>query len=178
MSPKKHHEISRFLDYLSYLDLGIGHDVRHAIDLGAGRGYLSRALADRILGLDVLAVDCKDELTQDARGLLLRTTMPERKHEERRGKLEHVTAFLDCDSVLALLEDWNGDRDKLLVALHACGDLTVEVLRAIIADTLRSTGRRNSLICVGCCYNRMDPSKSMPCESCLRYGPFRPKRSS
>jgi hypothetical protein len=173
MSPKKHHEISRFLDYLSYLDLGIGSVVRHAIDLGAGRGYLSRALAGRILGLDVLAVDYKDELTQDARGLLSRTTMPMGEDEERRGTLEHVTAFLDRDSVLALLENWNGDRDKLLVALHACGDLTVEVLRAVVADTLQSPpGRRNALVCVGCCYNRMDTSKSRACCGGLR-SPFK-----
>jgi protein-L-isoaspartate O-methyltransferase len=169
MTPKKQHEIARFLDYLVHLDdLGIGTSVRHAIDLGAGRGYLSRALADRAVGMDVLAVDYEDKVTQRARGIIelsSRKTLPVEEGEERYGVLEHVTAFLDRESVRALLEEWNGEREKLLVALHACGDLTVEVLRAVVEDTILRSGPKNVLVCVGCCYNRMDTSKSRAWDS-------------
>jgi len=54
----------------------------------------------------------------------------------------------------------------MMVALHACGSLTVDVLRTFLSDRARAPQakgvkrlwRPHSLVVVGCCYNLMSPS--------------------
>lgn len=54
----------------------------------------------------------------------------------------------------------------MLVALHACGSLTVDVLRTFLSNRARDSQAKDiehawtshSLVVVGCCYNLMSPS--------------------
>ncbi|EMD39703.1 hypothetical protein CERSUDRAFT_92196 [Gelatoporia subvermispora B] len=61
MSPKKAHEVDRMTQYIAQLlttTPGL-EGIRHAVDVGAGQAYLSRALRDD-LALHVLALDWSD----------------------------------------------------------------------------------------------------------------------
>ncbi|THH21568.1 hypothetical protein EW146_g41 [Bondarzewia mesenterica] len=76
MSPKKAHEVSRMASYIAHLtssSSGLKH-VKYIVDIGAGQGYLSRALAD--LGFHVLALD----------GSAVQTTGAERRREQGQAK--------------------------------------------------------------------------------------------
>ncbi|EIM86094.1 uncharacterized protein STEHIDRAFT_157609 [Stereum hirsutum FP-91666 SS1] len=66
MSPKKSHEVSRMASYIDHLVSSSPclRGVRHVVDVGAGQGYLSRALCD--LGFHVLALDGSDVQTKGA----------------------------------------------------------------------------------------------------------------
>ncbi|EPS98662.1 hypothetical protein FOMPIDRAFT_1051305, partial [Fomitopsis schrenkii] len=93
MSPKKAHEILRMSAYLSKL-LATSPEIvkiEHAVDVGAGQAYLSRAMRDR-LGLDVLALDWSDV---QSKGAARRETMGPKK---RKKALEHPTK--PCDVTL------------------------------------------------------------------------------
>ena len=54
----------------------------------------------------------------------------------------------------------------MMVALHACGSLVVDVLRIFLSDRARTpqakgverAWRPHSLVVVGCCYNLMSPT--------------------
>ncbi|GJJ15632.1 hypothetical protein Clacol_009910 [Clathrus columnatus] len=57
MSPKKAHEVSQMTSFVSYVLNGGAHNINHIVDVGAGQGYLSRALTQPPLSMDVLALD-------------------------------------------------------------------------------------------------------------------------
>lgn len=66
----------------------------------------------------------------------------------------------------ALAEEGAGEREEeekgqaMLVALHACGDLTIDAIKAFIADSTshsQTTSNRTAILC-GCCYNLQTPS--------------------
>lgn len=48
MSPKKYHEVTRMTNFIAELlektSSALGRDVKHIVDIGAGKGHLSRAL--------------------------------------------------------------------------------------------------------------------------------------
>ncbi|TFK86276.1 hypothetical protein K466DRAFT_524428, partial [Polyporus arcularius HHB13444] len=107
------------------------------------------------------------------------------------GSLTYVTTRIDKESLLASIEAWLGEaappgfqssaelepsqeavpRPVLMVALHACGSLTPDILRAFFAAAARShrqtevsadrqehvTWTPQGAVIVGCCYNMMRP---------------------
>ncbi|KAF8839550.1 hypothetical protein BDN67DRAFT_1003590 [Paxillus ammoniavirescens] len=65
MSPKKEHEVHRMSSYIHHLTSSSERrSVHHAVDVGSGQGYLSRALQD--LGFHVLALDNNENQTSGA----------------------------------------------------------------------------------------------------------------
>lgn len=56
MSPKKAHEVSQMISFLSN-NLKSRSGLKYIVDAGAGQGYLSRALTQPPLSMDVLALD-------------------------------------------------------------------------------------------------------------------------
>lgn len=169
MSEKKQHEVERLTRLFVHMraqDAGL----HHVVDAGSGRGHLSRALALPPVNAHVLAVDFDEDQKRGAERLdALRqaalgspTTI---------GSLSHIVRHLDKDSIVEILKKWPHDsvddveeeaRDRaMLVALHACGDLTVETLRAFVESDGLTSERK--MIAVGCCYTYLTPtSQSLP----------------
>ncbi|GAA5865541.1 hypothetical protein JCM1840_001437 [Sporobolomyces johnsonii] len=183
MSPKKEHEVVRFC--------GLVEEMRreekggaYCVDVGSGRAHLSRALASPPLNLHVLALDWSSSQKSGAERLdLIRANAALSPTE---GSLTHRVSRLDAQGVWEVLGEWppveagEGREPPLLVALHACGDLTPDAIAAFIRF---SRDRRSSpprAVFVGCCYNLQTPSRfplSLHVSSLLSTLPSRPPAS-
>lgn len=118
------------------------------------QAHLSRVLALPPISLNVLAVDWSPTQTSGATRLEDRTI---ESSDLAGGSLTYQTSSLDAPAIEELLATWPSDeeapKDAMLVALHACGDLTVDALKAFINSSGSCADRK--AICVGCCYNLM-----------------------
>ncbi|KAJ7043831.1 methyltransferase domain-containing protein [Mycena alexandri] len=163
MSPKKAHEVTQSVAYISNLLHSLGIDPRgvRIVDIGAGQGYLTRALQVHLGTTHLLALDSSEVQTKGAQ-----------RREERTGivgsitqKTIHITPTTLCESI----EEWIGNISSqeadpapvLLVALHACGSLTPDILRSFFIQRTASKDRPLwtpiAMIAVGCCYNLLAP---------------------
>ncbi|EGN98120.1 hypothetical protein SERLA73DRAFT_161035 [Serpula lacrymans var. lacrymans S7.3] len=242
MSPKKDHEVTRMSTFISQLLNRRGlHSLRHAVDVGSGQGYLSRALQD--IGVHVLALDSNQTQTSGAeRWKNKAATRKQRKKQKaevtrasnvyaaedlnlqiscfepsptpwtrlqgtnhnllpKEGVISHKTVHITPQTLQASIQDWllsdapgigarnvigdisvnESDRPAevikaipvLLVALHACGSLTPDILRTFVsnhrggANSNPSTWKSQALVVVGCCYNLMSPA-DFPLSTGLR----------
>ncbi|KAG6831660.1 hypothetical protein H0H87_004610 [Tephrocybe sp. NHM501043] len=151
MSPKKHHEVWRMTSYIA--SLGLPADT-HIVDVGAGQGYLTRALHAHF-GTAALALDSDQVQTH---GSLARGA--------RVSGIAHRTVHLTPASLLAAIDDWippgPTPTPVLLVALHACGSLTPDLFRALLALPPKSSWYPAAAVAVGCCYNLMSPPHDFP----------------
>ncbi|KIK10730.1 hypothetical protein PISMIDRAFT_124008, partial [Pisolithus microcarpus 441] len=166
-------------------------NAQHVVDVGSGQGYLSRALQEQglhVLALDNNANQTsgannwkiKDALrraheqrrnnTQDIKTGSSQTT----PSSHSNGSLTHRTVHIKPTTLEAAIEDWllanvpdtfTSSRDPIpimFVALHACGSLTVDVLRTFLSRHSKAESGRwwepHSLVVVGCCYNLITPS--------------------
>ncbi|CDO74570.1 hypothetical protein BN946_scf184771.g6 [Trametes cinnabarina] len=208
MSPKKAHEVAEMTSFIRAMTIDFPSisDIRMAVDVGAGQGYLSRALRDDC-GLHVLALDYSYVQTQgaakrDAANKPKRRpeALPNDPHEASttrqtghhadeaqasdaeplRGSLTYVTAKIDANSLREATRAWiEGEGSNavvdfsssqikseqrnpvpvLFVALHACGSLTPDILRAFTAQHRASSATASwtprAAVVVGCCYNMM-----------------------
>ncbi|KAJ7081386.1 methyltransferase domain-containing protein [Mycena belliarum] len=178
MSPKKAHEVTRSVAYIANLLDALGVDPRgvRIVDIGAGQGYLTRALQTHLGTRHLLALDSSEIQTRGAQRWEARTRAP-------RGitqKTVHITPASLCRAI----DEWIHESDSpqaenglgagpgagaapapvLLVALHACGSLTPDLLRAFLMQRRAALGSQNHLlwtpvgmIAVGCCYNLLAP---------------------
>ncbi|BGO95678.1 hypothetical protein NBRC10512_007376 [Rhodotorula toruloides] len=159
-SPKKEHEV----DSLSQLvaDIQAEERLTHCVDVGSGRAHLSRALACPPLDLHVLAIDWSS--SQKAGAERIDQLRANASLAPEKGSLTHEVSSLDADGVQAALERWSPVEDRptsppaLLVALHACGDLTPNAMTAFVRAEKVSQYRGARAILVGCCYNMQTPS--------------------
>ncbi|KAJ7465308.1 methyltransferase domain-containing protein [Mycena latifolia] len=169
MSPKKAHEVTQSVAYISNLFQSLGIDPRgvRIVDIGAGQGYLTRALQSHLGTTHLLALDSSEIQTRGAQ-----------RWEERTGivgsitqKTIHITPATLCDSIdewikntSSQIETESGPAPVLLVALHACGSLTPDILRTFFIQRAAATARQDrplwapiAMIAVGCCYNLLAP---------------------
>ncbi|GAA5945680.1 hypothetical protein JCM3775_000009 [Rhodotorula graminis] len=168
-SPKKDHECDRFAALVA--DMLEDAPLTHCVDVGSGRAHLSRALACPPLDLHVLAIDWSD--SQKSGAERLDSIRLHAQLAPAKGSLTHEVSALDADGVEAALKRWpppapvNDDDDDapetqpaLLVALHACGDLTPAALTAFVRAHRDDAARRAGAhaVFVGCCYNMQTPS--------------------
>ncbi|GAA5863568.1 hypothetical protein JCM8547_007287 [Rhodosporidiobolus lusitaniae] len=158
--PKKEHEVKQLSKLVQdLLDEG---PLTHCVDVGSGRAHLSRALACPPLNLHVLAIDWSS--SQKAGAEILDSIREKAQMGPTSGSLTHEVTSLDADGVLGALSRWpppGGDGEPaLLVALHACGDLTPDALKAFVRSNAEEEERRRDarMIAVGCCYNMQTPS--------------------
>ncbi|BGP27703.1 splicing factor u2af-associated protein 2 [Rhodotorula toruloides] len=159
-SPKKEHEVENLSRLVG--DVQAEERLTHCIDVGSGRAHLSRALACPPLDLHVLAIDWSS--TQIVGAERIDQLRADAFLAPDKGSLTHEVSSLDADGVQAALERWppvdsyETCPPALLIALHACGDLTPNAMTAFIRaekDAQRSGARA---ILVGCCYNMQTPS--------------------
>ncbi|BGP35417.1 hypothetical protein JCM10296v2_007255 [Rhodotorula toruloides] len=159
-SPKKEHEV----DNLSKLvaDIQAEERLTHCVDVGSGRAHLSRALACPPLDLHVLAIDWS--LSQKAGAERIDQLRADAFLAPEKGSLTHEVSSLDADGVQAALERWPPAEDRatsppaLLIALHACGDLTPNAMTAFIRAEQDAQHQGARALLVGCCYNMQTPS--------------------
>ncbi|BGP51750.1 hypothetical protein JCM10450v2_007700 [Rhodotorula kratochvilovae] len=177
-SPKKEHEVEQF--GLLVADMLEDTPLTHCVDVGSGRAHLSRALACPPLDLHVLAIDWSD--SQKSGAERIDTIRHAAQLAPGKGSLTHEVSSLDADGVEAVLARWppliaarEGTSPALLVALHACGDLTPAALTAFIRSNATDAERRQGAraIFVGCCYNMQTPSL-FPLSSHVRALPLAP----
>ncbi|GAA5917796.1 hypothetical protein JCM6882_004548 [Rhodosporidiobolus microsporus] len=169
-SDKKEHEVRQLSRLVQ--DLKAESPLTHCIDVGSGRAHLSRALSCPPLNLHTLALDWSSSQAAGAAKLDAIRTKADLGPTE--GSLTHEVESLDEEGVRSAMGRWppppasprEGEEVErpppaLLVALHACGDLTPSSLRAFVRadveDPSRRTGAGARAVFVGCCYNMMDP---------------------
>ncbi|KAG6372805.1 hypothetical protein JVT61DRAFT_7212 [Boletus reticuloceps] len=213
ISPKKEHEVDRMSSYIHHLVHSESpRSVWHAVDVGSGQGYLSRALQE--LDFHVLALDNNESQTLGANQWTTKEAARKvkRRHrgdsqtpdEVRKGSLTHQTVHVFPRRLEDSVANWlsehpdirrNGEPDLhhpptrpepvpvLMVALHACGSLTVDVLRTFLlgrrprtpqATDENRAWRPHSLVVVGCCYNLMSPSGTPSAHVIINAGHERP----
>ncbi|KAF8893688.1 methyltransferase domain-containing protein [Gymnopilus junonius] len=176
MSPKKAHEVSRMATYIVDLAPRLASSSSSSlriVDIGAGQGYLTRALKAHLPNSHILALDADVEQTKGAQKWEKRL-LPK---EAQRPPIDHKVVFISPDTLLATVDEWINELEEgweklervpvLFVALHACGSLTPDVLRAFIhVAKNNNTDLRNwypaGVVVVGCCYNLMNPSDYPP----------------
>ena len=83
--------------------------------------------------------------------------------------ISHKTIHITPDTLIPAVDDWvhetldriDDDPDPVLfLALHACGSLTPDILRACVNSAHRknATWRMAGAVVVGCCYNLIKPT--------------------
>lgn len=163
LKPKKAQQIYAFSDYVkdflhangvSGTDIGI-------VDVGAGQAYLTRTLAEQLQCPHLLALDSDTDQTKGAT-------------RQACAAITHVTIDITPENLISAAHDWlcsieKPDLPLLFVGLHACGSLSVDIMRAIL-QTVRKT---SSLVVVGgvivpCCYNLLRPA-DFPLSSSQTY---------
>ncbi len=98
--------------------------------------------------------------------------------DSRHGSLTYVTTAINADNLRKSTHDWidrdhgtsGGTQDRvgrkptpvLFVALHACGSLTPDILRAFAAaarneESGTAVWTPRAAVIVGCCYNMLRP---------------------
>ncbi|KAI0034620.1 methyltransferase domain-containing protein [Vararia minispora EC-137] len=161
MSPKKSHEVLRMVNYVEKLvSTPELRDVLHIVDVGAGQGYLARALYN--LGFHVLALDSDSSQTKGAERRNLTAVRPlggphsplrdnQPKSDVPRGSLSHRTVHITPASLRKAVSGWIAETPLhtgslssdggaaaapvpiLFVALHACGTLTPDIFRMLVS---------------------------------------------
>ncbi|KAI8393825.1 methyltransferase domain-containing protein [Radiomyces spectabilis] len=118
--------------------------VASVVDLGAGQGYLSRALAYQHR-LKVLAVDSSEVQTCGAKKFNAKAMKGGKAFD-----LHHVTDTIGPENASNILSRWSTHSDEhwLLCGLHACGDLS-----SLMLQLFAESEEMVALVSVGCCYH-------------------------
>ncbi|KIJ54760.1 hypothetical protein M422DRAFT_64012 [Sphaerobolus stellatus SS14] len=198
MSPKKSHEVSCISNFMQHVLHDSATEVKHAVDVGAGQGYLSRNLCSPPLSINVLALDFSEIQTKGAER---RTTNSERKKNKTTfspntttgsepgssaGSLTHEMAHINPVTLKSTTSDWISSTCRgaelpvpvLFVALHACGTLTPDIFRCFLENCNKGHPVRggsdgpswyaSGLVVAGCCYNLMSPDLDFPLSNLVK----------
>ncbi|XP_007535598.1 methyltransferase-like protein 25B isoform X2 [Erinaceus europaeus] len=166
--PKKQHEIRRLGELVKKLSDLTG--CTQVVDVGSGQGHLSRFMALG-LGMMVKSIEGDQQLVERAQHLdweLVQTLEKEAKRNPQVVQTSphlcphHVVRWVDptslCEDLLQPLECPPLDRTRLLLTgLHACGDLSVALLRhfSCCPEVV-------ALASVGCCYMKLSTPGGYP----------------
>ncbi|XP_068397141.1 methyltransferase-like protein 25B isoform X3 [Eschrichtius robustus] len=140
------------------------------VDVGSGQGHLSRFMSLG-LGLMVKSIEGDQRLVERAQRLdqeLLQALQKEEKrnpqvvHTGPRHRPHHVVRWVDptalCEELLLPLENSPQSEARLLLTgLHACGDLSVALLRHFSCCPEVA-----ALASVGCCYMKLSDPGGYP----------------
>lgn len=134
------------------------------IDAEYIQAHLSRSLTEKPVYAHVLAIDNSHTQLSGSERLVDLTTRFQRSlrvTNDQAGSLTSAHCHLDAAEIGDVLARWPGDiggKPSLLIALHACGDLTVNAIRAYLAAIKHDPTRSLRLLAVSCCYNLMSPT--------------------
>ncbi|KAG0180195.1 hypothetical protein DFQ28_001635 [Apophysomyces sp. BC1034] len=156
------------------------HGISSVMDLGAGQGYLSRALAFQH-DFKVLAVDMSEIQTRGAQKFDKKASrlINKSNSDEHLAKLHHVTEKVTPENVSHILRKWGsaeeGEEKWLVCGLHACGDLSAMTMRLFAESQI------TCLVNVGCCYHYLSEegdSAGFPLSRMLRANDYRMKTTA
>ncbi|KAF7722108.1 hypothetical protein EC973_003688 [Apophysomyces ossiformis] len=170
MTDKKIHEVELMSNVIKTIADKRG--IASVMDLGAGQGYLSRALAFQH-DFQVLAVDMSEVQTRGAQKFDKKASklINKRDNSVQLSKLHHVTEKVTPENVSHILRKWGShgaeeSEEKWLVCgLHACGDLSAMSMRLFAESKIAC------LVNVGCCYHYLSEegdSAGFPMSNILR----------
>ena len=171
LNPKKEHEVVRLSELVSAVGRASSCDA--CVDIGSGKGYLSRALAFAH-SWDVVGLEAVESNVERAEVLDAKTVKVLRKKDASLdlGRVRHVAALLPPDvstgdfrrllrsggggtaaatAASGLCVECEPPQRGALVGLHACGDLSCTMLRAFdsAGDAV------GCVVSLGCCYMRL-----------------------
>ncbi|XP_075419643.1 methyltransferase-like protein 25B isoform X2 [Tenrec ecaudatus] len=166
--PKKQHEIRRLGELVKKLSDLTG--CTQVVDVGSGQGHLSRFMSLG-LGLSVKSIEGDQRLVERARRLDQELMQALEKQQRRAPQMVHagpchpphhvvrwVAPTALCEELLLPLEPPPpGGARLLLTGLHACGDLSVALLRHFC-----HCPHVAALASVGCCYMKLSDPGGYP----------------
>ncbi|PKU83860.1 hypothetical protein MA16_Dca020743 [Dendrobium catenatum] len=160
MNSKKKHEVEILAAAVSTVARGV--NAQKIIDVGSGQGYLSQVLSFEYQ-LSVVAIDSSlhhSSVTSARANRIKKHYAAKLPGDELLKVPQTVTCQVLSSESLAALSirtvGKNGNIGYLVLAgLHACGDLSVNMLRAFV-----DCEQVKALINVGCCYNLVSEESS------------------
>ncbi|KAL8243307.1 hypothetical protein R6Q59_009565 [Mikania micrantha] len=164
MNQKKRHEIEALAAVISSVARDV--ETHTVIDLGAGQGYLSQVLSFEYQ-LSVIAIDASSHhgrVTDERAERIKKHYEAKMRKSSLGGKGMTIPKTVTCcvlsSGMLKTLlnsndideschnQSTNGTCPLLLTGLHACGDLSVTMLR-----TFLESKEVKAVVSIGCCYN-------------------------
>uniref|UniRef100_A0A453JPP4 Methyltransferase domain-containing protein n=1 Tax=Aegilops tauschii subsp. strangulata TaxID=200361 RepID=A0A453JPP4_AEGTS len=175
MNSKKKHEIEALSGIVDAIARSRG--AKTVVDVGSGQGYLAQALSFEYQ-LAVIAIDASSHHASvtNTRAERIKKHYAAKCVEKQQFKVprtvtchvlssdtlaavtldacqddhgEHITETNNCNQSIPQIEQPNHSIPQLVLAgLHACGDLSVNMLRVFV-----SCEQVQALVSVGCCYN-------------------------
>ncbi|XP_066156174.1 methyltransferase-like protein 25B [Euwallacea fornicatus] len=145
INPKKIHEITKLAPAIKEVCEESNCDL--IVDVGSGVGYLSHYICVNF-GYPVLALEASKKLVETAR------IIQQNQHPDCKFRVIFSEMFVDKSSANAIenliQEHFNQTQKVCLIGLHACGDLSVEILKLF-----PKLSRAEALVIMPCCYHRM-----------------------
>ncbi|PWA51503.1 S-adenosyl-L-methionine-dependent methyltransferases superfamily protein [Artemisia annua] len=174
MNQKKRHEIEALAAVVSSVARDV--ETNTVIDLGAGQGYLSQVLSFEY-NLSVMAIDASSHhgnITHARAERIKKHYDAKMRKSSLGGRDVTIPKTVTCrvlssDMLKTLLETMDVDPtvtschskssndtcSLLLTGLHACGDLSVTMLR-----TFLECKEVKAVVSIGCCYNLLSEEES------------------
>ncbi|XP_047334325.1 probable methyltransferase-like protein 25 isoform X1 [Impatiens glandulifera] len=174
MNPKKKHEVEVLAGVVSCIAKGVGAST--VVDVGAGQGYLAQVLSFEYQ-LPVIAIDASSHHARvtDARAERIKKHYFSKLRKTGSGSHFNIPKTVTCQILstetlkalsrsslqkdladLELVEESAETESSLLLAgLHACGDLSVTMLRSFL-----DCKEIRAVVSIGCCYNLLSEEGS------------------
>jgi hypothetical protein len=132
-----------------------------------GQGYLTRTLKMLLPETWILALDADEEQTKGSQRWEQKLNLG--ISDDANRPIWHITIHITPDGLFQVVDEWIGETSAertehereapvMLIGLHACGSLTLDVIRAFTHSGIRRNHWKfvASLV-VGCCYNLINP---------------------
>ncbi|KAF5392822.1 hypothetical protein D9757_000893 [Collybiopsis confluens] len=163
MSPKKAYEVFRMATYVAFVAQNLPYDSGvYIVDIGAGQGHLARAMSSTVPDIrGILALDGDEIIVKKSN---LQSETPKVTH--RLGYITSPAGIIDAvDEWISEIHAGPERVPVIIVSLHGCGSLSIDVLRAFVQGCRNDEGRNWSFVAsvtVPCCYNLLRESDSFP----------------
>ena len=142
---KKQHEIEELLNFLELEKNKNTHFPKTFIDIGGGKGHLSRLLSQR-LGMPGTCIEMNEDFIKKGENLLTTEDI----------SFQHTQLLVDDEvSNSKTLQEASKSSNDLCIGLHTCGPLANSIIKA---STLN---KQKHIFNFGCCYLKLTPGKNV-----------------
>ena len=132
----KYRQIDKYVEILAGLLKDIAPDkIRHIVDMGAGKGYLTFALADYLQGIGIVANVTGVEFRPDLVSLC--------------NKIAKDSGFQTLSFAQGTIEKYDASNANVLIALHACDTATDDAIAKGIA------ANAELIVVAPCCHKQI-----------------------